>query len=60
MKKKTKWEKPELLVLTKAKPGEWILSFCKGRNSFEPIGPNLGNLGCFTSCGNPCSVVASS
>jgi len=59
-KKKPKWGKPKLLVLTKGKPEENVLWACKW--VYNDGGANRTNSGCYSSWGGcpVCSIIAAS
>ena len=49
---KKQWQKPELLVLTRSKPEEGVLTTCKQYETYGPWGPTLY---CFFPGSGDCS-----
>jgi len=56
--KKPKWGKPKLIILTKGKPEEAVLTACKGGGGTSYYGVASG---CNTlACGGNCNALAAS
>jgi hypothetical protein len=57
------WERPKLLVLTRGKQEEFVLSFCKEGTGEGNVASNADNLRCLAewhACGNGCAATGGS
>ncbi len=56
--KKKQWQKPQLIVLVRSKPGEAILNVCKGGNMMLAFvgAPQADKISCYAFEANGCSI----
>jgi len=60
MKKKEKWVKPKLIILTRGKPEEAVLADCKGATYSTNISVDNTNCQRQAHCDDNCNLVHSS
>ena len=58
MNEKKQWQKPGLVILTRNKPEEAVLTSCKGATFTGTSGPSGHQVGCYTFTGT-CNFCAS-